>query len=65
MILYLCNLIAINILVINFEQELHAHLNGSLSESTIQKLCHLEGAPHLYDNWQVAINHGEHRNLSE
>ncbi|XP_065351542.1 adenosine deaminase-like protein isoform X1 [Cloeon dipterum] len=45
--------------------ELHAHLNGSLSESTIQKLCQLEGAPHLFDNWQVAINHGEHRTLSE
>ncbi|XP_059470601.1 adenosine deaminase-like protein isoform X2 [Neocloeon triangulifer] len=45
--------------------ELHAHLNGSLSERTIQKLSHLEGAPHLYDEWQVAINHGQHRTLAE
>lgn len=56
--------LAFNIYIYLF-QELHAHLNGSLSEKTIQALSHLKDAQHLYDNWQVAINHGEHRTLSE
>ena len=52
-------------------QELHAHLNGSISDATIQQLVerHAErgwskSSP-LPDSWQVVIEKGSSRSLDE
>ena len=49
-------------------QELHAHLNGSISNGTMQKLIDTMGGivdGKQRDVWSTVIRKGEHRTLDE
>lgn len=47
-------------------QELHAHLNGSISDDTMFKLLRRrEGSRDLPEAWQTTIAKGENRTLEE
>ena len=51
-------------------QELHAHLNGSLSADTLQELIQLQksNSGHgdvVYSVWEAIIQHGNKRTLEE
>ena len=58
----------LTILIINF-QELHAHINGSISAETIEKLIKRKSDQVkencLVSKWQTTIQKGDKRDLDE
>ena len=61
------------VLVVYVSQEVHAHLNGSISEGTIRKLIERKKEHTLVtaqenqvpEMWQTVIDKGEQRSLKE